>query len=122
MLPTAVASGIVASERSNVQLILVGIGYTFAGTAAMAFLPAPLACSRLDLKILFRNAKVVPPAAQTTTTNAIVAISDLRLSAPVSVANCSPLTAPVGRGFPTCAADKMNFGSADVGAWGTMIF
>ena len=36
--------------------------------------------------------------------------------------SCESVPEGAGRGLPTWDADKMNFGSADEGAWGTTIF
>src|SRR5258706_8965624 len=74
------------------------------------------------LKSFPRNAKANPPAAHKTTKKAMAAMRDFFPGDAAAVADGSPPLAGVGRGLPTCEAERMNFASGEVGACGTTIF
>src|ERR1035441_2793389 len=77
---------------------------------------------RTYLEIRSRKTNNAAPAAPSRSTNTTAARIEERGDDARRGPNCETPSAEAGRGLPTWEADRMNFVSCDVGAWGTTIF
>src|ERR1035437_2818872 len=77
---------------------------------------------RTDFPIRSRKTNNAAPAAPKRSTNTTAARIEERGDDARRAPNCAAPSAEAGRGLPTWEADRMNFVSCDVGAWGTTIF
>src|SRR3954471_2266174 len=126
MLPAAIDSGTSAFVNSSDQTIFVGIGYVTLGSGAFAFpvllVPPPARACSLACFLKSRSRKKYAPAPKpSNATRPIPNSGNTFTFRSAGGAASEVLVADVGRGFATCAADRINFGSPAVGACGITI-
>src|ERR1035438_8514307 len=79
-------------------------------------------CARANLRIRSRKTNSTAPAAHTRTANATMAGTVERGDEVCRGPSREAASPEAGRGLATWEADRINFVSCDVGAWGTTIF
>src|SRR5436190_2576920 len=125
MLPAAVDSGTSAFVWSSDQTIFVGIGYVTLGAGAFPFpvllVPPARACSGAFFLKMRSRKKYAPAPKPSRITRTIPTRGNTFILRSTGGGGSDVLVADVGRGFATWAADKINFGSPAVGAWGITI-